>query len=368
MGAGYGSPSSRRRDLKDAAADIVKVAAEEKVDMILAGGDLFEHKYVSKSSIDFINALFKSIPHIKIFIVPGNHDPYVEGSYYRHYTWSGNVHILAGDSPYRVMEDLGVCVYGAGFSSFYQDHCLLSVLPPTRRGMINILLAHATVDLPGAISDNRYNPVSAEELGALGMDYIALGHYHNRIDNLAGINAYNPGSPEPLGFDEPGIHGFYLGRISPHTSGEIETGGFSIEVAFVPSAKRKYEIFDVSADGAHSDDDILKSILAKASARLPEVNILKAVVKGRTGKAGMEINTAYITDNLARSGAYSIFFQDETLPGYDMDSLSSGCDLRGSYTRSIIEMMNEGDAAVLRKALRYGLEALDKGSVDLFED
>jgi len=37
------------------------------------------------------------------------------------------------------------------------------------------------------------------------MDYIALGHFHNTLRGVGkSENIYNPGSPEPLGFDEEG--------------------------------------------------------------------------------------------------------------------------------------------------------------------
>ncbi len=44
--------------------------------------DLYEQKYIKKSTIEYINNLFKEIPETKIFISPGNHDPYIKNSYY----------------------------------------------------------------------------------------------------------------------------------------------------------------------------------------------------------------------------------------------------------------------------------------------
>jgi len=62
--------------------------------------------------------------------------------------------------------------------------------------------------------DSRYNPMSSGELALLGMDYIALGHFHNTLRGVGkSENIYNPGSPEPLGFDEEGEHGVFIGRI-----------------------------------------------------------------------------------------------------------------------------------------------------------
>lgn len=38
--------------------------------------DLYEQKYIRKSTIGYINNLFKEIPNTQIFISPGNHDPF----------------------------------------------------------------------------------------------------------------------------------------------------------------------------------------------------------------------------------------------------------------------------------------------------
>jgi len=38
-------------------------------------------------------------------------------------------------------------------------------------------------------------------------------------------NIYNPGSPEPLGFDEEGEHGVFIGRIDFVSKEEKKTSG-----------------------------------------------------------------------------------------------------------------------------------------------
>ena len=78
--------------------------------------DLYENEYVRKSTIEYINNCFKQIPNTKIYITPGNHDPYISNSYYNKYEWNENVHIFT--SLDRKVGEL-VDIYGYGFTNFY---------------------------------------------------------------------------------------------------------------------------------------------------------------------------------------------------------------------------------------------------------
>jgi len=64
-------------------------------------------------------------------------------------------------------------------------------------------------------SKNAWNPLQSSTLDRLEMDYIALGHFHSRLEGVgAKHNIFNPGSPEPLGFDEEGSHGIFIWVLS----------------------------------------------------------------------------------------------------------------------------------------------------------
>ena len=98
-------------DLKDTFQKIINMAHEEEVGLIFICGDLYEHDYIRRSTIDFINHAFKSIKDIKVFIVPGNHDPWVKGSYYMNYEWANNVNIISKDNPYVHLKEEGIDIY-----------------------------------------------------------------------------------------------------------------------------------------------------------------------------------------------------------------------------------------------------------------
>ena len=83
IGAGDGKSSLRRQDLREVFSKITDAAKKEKADLLLISGDLYEHRYVKKSTINYINELFNGIPDVRVLILPGNHDPYTIDSYYR---------------------------------------------------------------------------------------------------------------------------------------------------------------------------------------------------------------------------------------------------------------------------------------------
>jgi len=146
LGADTKRSSVRRQDLKDVLASIVDTAKNNKVHMILISGDLYEHKYIRRSTINHVNELFKSIPDIKVVMMPGNHDPYASNSFYQNYSWADNVFILCPEKSVFYFEDIDACVFGMGFEN---SNRLEPSMPDItlNKDYYNILMLHGTVDM-----------------------------------------------------------------------------------------------------------------------------------------------------------------------------------------------------------------------------
>ena len=67
----------------------------------------------------------KRIKDIKVFISPGNHDPYNEKSFYSMINWPENVYIFKGDMEFKEVKELNLIVWGAGFRNNYENETLL---------------------------------------------------------------------------------------------------------------------------------------------------------------------------------------------------------------------------------------------------
>ena len=186
----------QRKGFKQA-IDFVK---EHNVEYLFISGDLYEADNIRKSTIDYINNLFKEITNTKIYIAPGNHDPRTKNSYYEIYNWAQNVTIF--DSTVSKIEEKDVDIYGYGFDNFEMRDFQLNDIFVSNKSKNNILVTHGDL-----YTNTNYNPISTDVIKAKGFDYAAIGHIHKRDD-------YYPGSLVSLGFDEPGEHGFIYGELN----------------------------------------------------------------------------------------------------------------------------------------------------------
>ena len=84
----------RRLEQRKILKKIIEYIKENNVEYLFISGDLYEHKYIKQSSIEYLNNLFKEITNTKIFIAAGNHDPRVKNSYYNKFDWNENVKIF----------------------------------------------------------------------------------------------------------------------------------------------------------------------------------------------------------------------------------------------------------------------------------
>ena len=84
----------RRMEQREVFRKIINYIKENNIDYLFIAGDLYEHNYIRKSTIEYINDLFKQISQTKIFITPGNHDPYISNSMYKNFKWNNNVKIF----------------------------------------------------------------------------------------------------------------------------------------------------------------------------------------------------------------------------------------------------------------------------------
>ena len=193
----------RRLEQRKALKKVVDYIKENNIEYLFISGDLYDEAYVRESSISFLNNLFKEIPNTKIYIAPGNHDPYIKNSFYATYPWNENVKIFTNDVEKVENEDANI--YGFGFNNFEMNNNQIKDIVLDEPEKINILITH------GDLGESRYNPMKLNEIKSKGFDYAALGHIHKRDDST---NVVYPGSLISLGFDELGEHGMIVGEIN----------------------------------------------------------------------------------------------------------------------------------------------------------
>lgn len=197
-----------RKQLRSVPEKITRICKQEKCDLLLLSGDLFDGNYTTDSYLALKNALEEV--EIPTFISPGNHDFLAPGSPWMGEIWPENVHIFKNPTVESVaLTDLDCRIYGAGFVSM-DSHGLLENFKIQGKERYHIGVFHGDPVQSGS----PYNPISQGQVEASGLDYLALGHIHKFGSFQAGrtLCAW-PGCPMGRGFDELEEKGVLLIRL-----------------------------------------------------------------------------------------------------------------------------------------------------------
>lgn len=235
----------RRQDFLKTFDRIVNLAIKREVDCLLVAGDLFDSAQVDAEIVGRVQDGFERLSGrgIRVVLIPGTHDNVVSAeSVYNRHSFAG-AHILKDpvvNEPLP-LEIRGATVYFYGFA--YRSDRSREALESLRRrdgGGIHVGLLHGSLKgSPEWDMRKKDIPFTTPELAALGLDYIALGHYHNVgcLEEQGRIIACYPGSPEGKKFGENGERHVLI----------VEVGEGSAAVEKVPVQSRIVNEFTVDA-------------------------------------------------------------------------------------------------------------------------
>lgn len=332
----------RRLEQRKVFKKMVEYIKQNKIEYLFISGDLYEHKYIKQSTIEYINNLFKEIPKTRIFIAAGNHDPKIKNSYYNKFNWNENVKIF--NSVIEKIETDDCNIYGYSFDDFYCGGCDIENIEIEKNGKYNILVIHGNLD--GAKEDDKpYNPISRSLLEEKGFDYVALGHIH-KLD----YNTYEnqkivyPGSTISLGFDELGTHGMIVG--------ELNNG---LKLKFVPLDDEEFVKRKLSVDNMYSKEELIESINEM------NINSNEYVEIILTGRRNFEINIYELQKFLQNNRIIKV--KDETKISLDLEKIANENTLRGLFVKEMMERLeketNSEERDILERAIEIGLNALE---------
>lgn len=245
----------RRLEQRAAFKKVIDFIKDNKIDYLFISGDLYEQEYIRKSTIIYINDLFKEIKDTKIYIAPGNHDPYIKESYYNNFEWSDNVKIFTANVENVENDDANI--YGYGFNNYKMNLDQLNDIRIKDINKINILITHGMI-IEGKEIKGDYNPINLRELKSKGFDYVALGHIHKRSE-------YYPGSLISMGFDETGEHGFIYGEIKNK----------KLTTKFIKADSREFKKMDFDVSNIYSEDELIEKLNSiDTENNLYEINLI----------------------------------------------------------------------------------------------
>lgn len=157
--------------------EVINVCEEEKTDLLLIAGDLFDDQ-PDMQSLKKVDVAFAKLSKTKVVMIAGNHDYLKRTSHYFDLVFPENVTFLVnanGDSVF--FQDLNVEVFGLSYETPDIAEPRYDKLRIQEDSRINILLGHG--DIRG---EDKSIPIHQEAMKEAGFDYVALGHLHTRIE------------------------------------------------------------------------------------------------------------------------------------------------------------------------------------------
>ena len=334
----------RRLQQRKVFKKVIEYIKENNIKYLFISGDLYEQKYIKKSTIEYINNLFKEIPETRIFISPGNHDPYTKNSYYNKFYWNENVKIFTSKIERIECEDANI--YGYGFDDFYCKDSGVENINLNDKEKLNILVIHGTLD-GGTIENSEYNPLSSKILKEKGFNYVALGHIHKLDYNREEIqNIVYPGSTASLGFDELGEHGMIVGEIEKE----------KINLEFIPLDETEFKLYDLDVTNIISREELIEKI---NELNFDENNLIEIIL---IGKRNFEIDKYELYKLISNDKVIKI--KNKTKINYNLEKIANDTTLKGLFAKEMLKKLNDENISIEQKeiienAIEIGFEALD---------
>lgn len=356
--SGIGEYANIRRDeLLGSFGAVIDLCIEEKAQLLLIAGDLFDKPDVSDEICRYVETQLARI-EIPVFISLGNHDYKVSGGAYSKMKLKQNVYIFDGAFSSVELSQPDVRVFGAGFGGEYCDNALVSDFGVLEDDKINLVLLHGDVVSSGSAS--RYNPIDVSKFA--GADYCAFGHIHKRTPpskNGSVTYAYS-GSVESRGFDETGEKGVYIGKVSKG----------KCDLEFRRMCKRIYHDIEVNVSGCETADSVYEAVRASIVGE-KQKDLYKITL---IGKLPVEV---VVSTDVIKNRLDDIFFvkiRNKTGLKLDYELIRKEFSLRGFFLDEMLKCKKSclagGDVVGAEKydvAIEYGMRAFE-GEVSVDED
>ncbi len=333
----------RRLEQRKVFKKIIEYIEENNIKYFFISGDLYEHKYIKQSTIDYINKLFEEIPETNIYIAPGNHDPYTKNSYYNKYNWSKNVKIFG--PKVEKIETQDANIYGYGFDDFYCSDSGVENIEIEQTEKPNILIIHGNID-GSTIEDMQYNSMSKKMLEEKGFDYVALGHIHKKDYNTEkNQKIVYPGSTISLGFDELGEHGMIVGDVEKN----------KLETQFIKLDDKQFTKRELNVDNIYSKEELIEKI---NELEIEENNYVEIIL---IGNRNFEINKYDLIKYILNNNIIKI--KDNTKIAYNLEKLENENTLKGLFIKEMNKKFKnaetEEEKEIIEKSIEIGLESLE---------
>ena len=334
----------RQREIVDAFFRMVSYAKEEGIDAVLIAGDLFDNNFVSDSVTNEVATILQNASPVQFYLVFGNHDggaklPFIPP----------NVHTF-NTSSFSTYE-IGQGVFVTGVDTVYLTNALLN-LPALDENRFHIMLLHGQA-VQNAKTQAEDIPLA--QIGALPVDYLALGHIHKPTPYAISFSARGKyrycGCLESRGFDEIGNRGFFQLTIENNRI---------VEEKFLSVATRQVIEKQVDISSATTYFDMERLVL-EALDTVSTKDMVKISLTGRyqaTLKKDLNLLFHRVAPNY-----FGCKVEDYSTLQMDYSAYENDVTERGEFIKAVTRY--EMNDKLRAEVLEVGLKALAGENIDL---
>ena len=325
--------TERGKEVRETFQKVLQDCNEKEVQLLLIAGNLFAET-PSEEELKWLDEQLGTLNHTRTLLLAGDADPITPGSALEHFVFHSNTVVFpAGKTTNAYLKGVNTCVTGYSYRKKDETGKILEGINPGRAGSFNILLACGGM--------NGHMPFRKDVLAGKGFNYVALGGSHKPAHLLKNRMAYS-GSPEPLGPDDQGKHGYILGEITEEGT----------KITWCPVAKRSYINLTFDLKPEHSGVDLVK-LSEENMMKMGHENIYSIVMKGF-------VDQPVKADFKKLSKRFRVLeVLDRTLSVKEIELLSAenGLNLMGRFVKEVDDSISY-EKGIREKATRYGMEAL----------
>ncbi len=323
----------RKTEIRETFLDILKDCNAKDVQLLLIAGNLFAST-PSEEDLKWLDEQLLTLEHTRTLLLAGDADPIIPGAPLEKFKFESKTVVFpAGRTTNAYLKGINTCVTGFSYRKSEEPGRILEGINPGRAGSYNILL--------GAGGTKNHMPFRKDVLAKKGFDYVALGGSRKPTHVLKNRMAY-AGSPEPIGPEDQGKHGYILGEMTEEGT----------RIVWCPIARRKYITLTYDIRPETEREDIARMAEEKMLAMGHE-HIYTIVLRGFTTR------DARFDFSKIKRRLHVLAVLDQTISEKEQElmTVENENNLVGGFVREISDsyMIEE---KIRDKAIRYGVEAL----------
>jgi|GEM_PF-1323906 len=341
----YAAGNRLRTGIKSIFSHIIDMAKDEKVDLVIFAGNIFDNLDLSQNLLDFFTAETARLENIPAVLFPGDRDPYEAGSFWDYWKISppsANLYFLTGKKPVQYdLPNLSLTIYGVPHAPGQSAQEQLQNLKKKGPLKNHIAVTNGTHSEHGGL-------INLKPFTTFGFNYIAVtgGDNYKEYSDLT-AKAVSSGSPLGLSPENEKSGGVAI----------ININGDSISTELKKIQGFEWRTVEISMETIHNIDDLKSRILEFAG----QNTLLKVRLSGL-----MLLEAGFNIDHLRNEmeeNFLDLQFEDETrvLPKNISEVKVQEKTVLGQYLKVMVGKLNdatESERTKFERSLKIGYSLL----------